>query len=277
MLHAEKMRTEDFSFAVQLANTMDWNMAESDFQFMTKLEPDGCFVLFQAKEPIGVATCISYGKTGWFGNLAIKEEHRKKGAGTTLVKHAIEYLRRRRVETVGLYAYSHLVGFYEKIGFKPHDDLVVLNGKQSSSKPQKTVKEACKKDVAALIDFDKRCFGWDRKKLLGSVLLEKSNSCFFSCDEGDIKGFVAAKTYENMAEMGPLVCSSETVAVELVKAMLFRLARLDIYVYAPEKQKALIGTFLEVGLKKDFSVKRMFLGPPVAQSCAYLPESLERG
>jgi ribosomal protein S18 acetylase RimI-like enzyme len=277
MLHAEKMRIEDFSFAVQLANTMDWNMAESDFEFMTKLEPDGCFVLFQAEEPIGIATCVSYGKTGWFGNLAIKEEHRKKGAGTTLVKHAIEYLRRKRVETVGLYAYSHLVGFYEKIGFKPHDDFLVLNGKQSSSKPQKALKAAGKKDIAALIDFDKRCFGWDRKRLLESLLLEKGNLCFFSSEKGEIEGFIAAKAYENMAEMGPLVCNRETVAVDLVKTMLSRLERLDIYVYAPEKGKALIGTFLDAGLKENFLVKRMFLGPVAAQSCAYLPESLERG
>ena len=82
MFHAEKMRPEDFPFAVQLANTIDWNMAEEDFEFMLKLEPHGCFVLFDAEEPVGIATCISYGKTGWFGNLALKEEHRRKGAGT---------------------------------------------------------------------------------------------------------------------------------------------------------------------------------------------------
>ncbi len=277
MLHAEKMRKEDFSFAVQLANTMDWNMTESDFEFMTKLEPDGCFILFQAEEPIGIATCISYGKTGWFGNLAIKEEHRKKGAGTTLVKHAIEYLRRKRVETVGLYAYSHLVGFYEKIGFKPHDDFVVLNGKQSSSKPQKALKEAGKKDIVALIDFDKRCFGWDRKKLIESVLLEKGNLGLFSYEKGEIEGFIAAKVYEKMAEMGPLVCREEDVATELVKNMLSRLRNLDVYVYAPENWKAIITTLLDAGLKANFLVTRMFLGPVNVQGCIYLPESLERG
>ena len=71
MFRAGKMRAEDFPFAVQLANTMDWNMAESDFEFMTKLEPDGCFLAFQAEEPVGIATCVSYGKTGWFGNLSV--------------------------------------------------------------------------------------------------------------------------------------------------------------------------------------------------------------
>jgi ribosomal protein S18 acetylase RimI-like enzyme len=231
MFRIEKMRREHFSFAVQLANMMDWNMAESDFELMTKLEPDGCFVLFQAEDSLGVATCVSYGKTGWFGNLAVKEEHRKEGAGTILVKHGIEYLRKKGVETVGLYAYSHLIGFYEKTGFTPHDDFVVLKGKPSLSKPQGALREASKKDVAALIDFDRRCFGWERKKLLEPILLERGNLCYHSSENDEIQGFIAAKVYENMAEMGPLLCRRDDVAVDLVKTMLYRLRRLDVFMY----------------------------------------------
>jgi ribosomal protein S18 acetylase RimI-like enzyme len=278
MLHAEKMRTEDFEFAVQLANTMEWNMTESDFEFMAKLEPDGCFTAFQAQEPVGIATCVSYGKIGWFGNLAVKEEYRRKGVGTFLVRHALEYLRRKRVETVGLYAYSHLVGFYNKVGFKPYDDFAVLNGKPLPIEPQRALREASKKDIAELIDFDKRCFGWERKKLLESILPKHGNLCYSSFDNGEVKGFIAAKVYETMAEIGPLVvCRDEDVAVKLVKTMLCRLHGLDVYVYAPENGKALITTLLNAGLKANFLVTRMFLGPVAAQSCVYLPESLERG
>jgi predicted GNAT family acetyltransferase len=96
------MTTEDFGFATELANTMDWNMAIEDFQFMTSLEPGGCFVLFDDSKPIGIATCNSYGKVGWFGNLIMKEEYRGKGAGSQLVKHAIDYLHDKGVETIGL-------------------------------------------------------------------------------------------------------------------------------------------------------------------------------
>ncbi len=120
MFCVEKMKSSDFPFAVQLANTMDWNMAESDFEVAIKLEPDGCFVLFNAHEPVGIATCISYGKKGWFGNLAVAEEHRKEGAGSFLVKLAVDYLKSKGAETVGLYAYPNLTGFYKKLGF--HDD-----------------------------------------------------------------------------------------------------------------------------------------------------------
>ena len=104
------MRPEDFAFAVELANTMDWNMATEDFEFMTQLEPEGCLVLFDGLKPVGIATCIVYGKVGWFGNLIVEEEYRHKGAGSFLVKYAVEYLLGKGVETIGLYAvsYTHL-------------------------------------------------------------------------------------------------------------------------------------------------------------------------
>ena len=40
------MSSADFQFATDLANTMNWNMATEDFEFMTSLEPEGCFVAF---------------------------------------------------------------------------------------------------------------------------------------------------------------------------------------------------------------------------------------
>ena len=117
MFQIKLMHPEDFDFAIELANTMDWNMAIEDFQFMTSLEPDGCFVLFDDSKPIGIATSNSYGKVGWFGNLIVKEEYRGKGAGSQLVKHAIDYLHGKGVETIGLYAYPNLVEFYSQLGF----------------------------------------------------------------------------------------------------------------------------------------------------------------
>ena len=71
MFQVKPMDQKDFGFAVELANTMDWNMATEDFQFAKQLEPEGCFVLFDDSKRVGIATCISYGKVGWFGNLIV--------------------------------------------------------------------------------------------------------------------------------------------------------------------------------------------------------------
>ena len=152
MFRVERMGVYDFLFAVQLANTMDWNMALEDFEFMAKLEPKGCFVLFHGSERVGIATSVSFGKVGWFGNLIVKEDYRKKGAGTFLVKHAIKYLKSTGVETTGLYAYPHLIKFYKNFGFKPDVDFLVFQGKAVSSVTEGTLqlREAKKQDIPAL-------------------------------------------------------------------------------------------------------------------------------
>ncbi len=112
---------------------MDWNMADEDFQFMLNLEPEGCFVAFDGRERVGIATSISFGKVGWFGNLIVKEKYRNKGVGSLLVKHSINYLQAKGVKTIGLYAYPNLIGFYGKLGFKVDEDFSVLHAENLGS------------------------------------------------------------------------------------------------------------------------------------------------
>jgi GNAT superfamily N-acetyltransferase len=281
MFHVEKMKVYDFPFAVQLANTMDWNMALEDFEFMAKLEPKGCFVLFQGSERVGIATSVSFGKVGWFGNLIVKEDHRKKGAGAFLVKHAVDYLKGTGVETIGLYAYLHLIGFYENFGFKPDVDFLVLRGKavSSATEGKLQLREAKKQYILALMDFDCRCFGARRKKMLEPILLNTGNLCYVSVDNHEIIGYGAAKVYDEMAEVGPLICRQNRVdiAVALLKTILGKLRNLDVFTCVPTEETALLETLFKAGFRESFRVTRMFLGPAVAKNCTYIAESLERG
>ena len=280
MFHAEKMKPQDYRFAVELANTLDWDMADIDFEYMSMLEPNGCFVLWQGHERVGMATCINYQKMGWFGNLAIRPKFRRKGAGTCLVKHAVQYLKNQGVEAIGLYAYQHLIGFYGKIGFKPLDDFVVLKGTIPETKPiADAFPKAIMKDIPGLTDLDSYCMGWSRKRLLESVLREEGNLCYRHAERGEIQGFVMVKVYGEMAEVGPLVCGRDRrhVAIELIENTLAEIGGLEIYAYVPLKETEILGLFQKAGLKEKFRVTRMFLGPVGAESCVYMPESLERG
>jgi GNAT superfamily N-acetyltransferase len=279
MFHVEKMEVDDFPFAVQLANTMNWNMTIADFEFMVKLESEGCFVLFHGQERLGIATSISFGKAGWFGSLVVKEGVRKEGAGSLLIKNAVDYLKNKGVETIGLYAYPHLVKFYESFGFESDIDFLVLKGKAAFSATQKMLKAPKKRDIPELIDFDCKCFGANRKKLLEPILLNKGNLCYISTENNDVTGYVTAKIYDKMAEVGPLICHANRVeaAVLLLETILSRLNGLDVSMCVPKKAAALINMLYKAGLREDFRVVRMFLGPAIAKNCIYTAESLERG
>ena len=280
MFHVEKMKVEDVPFAVQIANTMNWNMTPADFEFNMKLEPNGCFVLFHGQERSGVATCISFGKVGWFGNLVVKETLRGEGAGKLLVKHALDYLKSEGVETVGLYAYPHLLEFYGSLGFKSDINFLVLKGNgEVPSAAQKEAKAVQKQDIPKIVDFDRRCFGANRQKLLEAILVNADNLCYFSIENDEVTGYVAAKVDDGMAEVGPSMCdvNREVEAVMLLKAILARLDGFDTFIYIPKKEPALLNVLYEAGFKEDFRLVRMFLGPPVANNCICAAESLERG
>ncbi|MGD0645378.1 MAG: GNAT family N-acetyltransferase [Candidatus Bathyarchaeia archaeon] len=273
------MSVKDLPFATKLANTMDWNMATEDFEFMVSLEPEGCFVIFQGSERLGIATSISFGKLGWFGNLIVKENYQNKGVGSLLVKHAVNYLQNKGVKTIGLYAYPNLIGFYSNLGFKFDEDFSVLHAEAINSSTTETLPEIGAKQIQSIAEFDCRYFGGNRKKLLESIILEKGNLSYYISENNQVVGYVAAKIYEKMSEIGPLICEADNidVAVSLLKTVLAKLTDLSVYVLLPKKETALANMFFKVGFREDFYVSRMFLGQTASKNCIYVAESLERG
>jgi GNAT superfamily N-acetyltransferase len=279
MLQVKPMRVDDFQFATELANTMNWNMAPEDFEFNLSLEPEGCFVAFDGSKRIGIATCISFGSLGWFGNLIVSEKYRKKGVGSLLVQHSIDYLRINGVKTIGLYAYTNLVDFYSGLGFKKDNDFTLVAVDNLDCKPTNIQIEPGVKYTQEIEKFDNDFFGGNRAKLLESVILEKGNLSYCCIENGQVIGYVAATVYEKMAWVGPLICKAgkTEVANSLVTTVLSKLNGLSIYAAFPKKEIMLSNLFTKFGFKEEFSVSRMFFGENVSKNCIYLAESLERG
>ncbi len=283
MLRVRKMTPEDFSFAVELSNTMNWYMSKEDFEFSTQLEPNGCFILLSEQERIGLATCISYGKVGWFGNLIVEKAFRKQGAGALLVNHAVSYLRSVGVSSIGLYAYPHLSDFYFGLGFKQDREFVVLSTDRvvSSSMPnQKTkVKPLEQKEITDLLKFDNQGFNANRSKTLKPILKDTKNLAYIEYDNTQISGYIACKIYGEVAEIGPLVCKPNYLktTVNLLKVLFAEIKGKEAYLYLPTAKTELLNVAFEVGFKEKFSLVRMFLGPSISQDWVCAAESLERG
>lgn len=280
MYGVRRMREEDIEFAVQITDTMNWNLTEWDFKFMINLEPEGCFILLHDSEKIGVATTISFGKVGWIGNVIVDENHRGKGAGTMLVKHAIGYLKNRGIETIGLYSYEEAVNFYMRLGFKREMKFTVLKGKSSPSQFQeKSVKETGKSELHKVIAFDTFHFGASRRKLLEKIAGIKGNLCYHYVEGKAILGYAMAKVYNHYAEIGPLVCRKERfdAAEALLKTLLNRLRGFTVSMVVSGREEKLLEMLLEAGFSAEFDVVRMFSKPLAFKDCIYIAESLERG
>ena len=95
----------------------------------------------------------------------------------------------------------------------------------------------------------------------------------------EVNGYVLAKVYEGMAEVGPLVCQphDEELARGLLARILSNLQGRYVSVYLPQTQTGLLTFLGEAGFQIDSFLSRMFLGSPKIQDCVYIAESLERG
>lgn len=278
-LHVKNMSVEDSEFAAQIIDEMNWNMVKEDFEFMLGLEPEGCFVLLDRSERIGIVTNVSFGQIGWLGNLIVSERSRNAGGGSLLVQRSVDYFKSKRVMTVGLYAYLDKVPFYERFGFVYDSEYVVLKGKGFSSSTCASVKEAGKGDFSEVLKYDDFCFGASRRKLLEPILQDPDNICLVALEKGQIKGYAVSKVYRKEAELGPLICSPQhdDIAICLLGATLSRLVGLEVSLCLPNKESMIISFLRKSGFSETLHVARMFLGPTPAEPCICFAESLERG
>jgi len=246
---------------------------------MIELEPDGCFVLLEESKRIGLATTVNYGAVAWFGNLVVDENYRNKGAGSLLVKHSIEYLASKKVKTIGLYAYMDRIRFYQTLGFKYDSNFTVLEGKGRALQLSSAVRHAEKQDLSEIMEWDRSCFSGDRRKLIEPIILDSDNVCYISVKGKRIVGYVAAKMFGKMSEIGPLVSQKgqDSVAIGLLNSALSRLEDYEVLMYVPNKESVILNYLNTLGFTESFRVVRMFLGFPLTENCICMAESLERG
>jgi hypothetical protein len=88
-----------------------------------------------------------------------------------------------------------------------------------------------------------------------------------------------SKVWKGFAEIGPLVspCGRSDITLSLLKSIFKSLEGFEVSLAVQKTETTVIEALLEIGLKEQFCVARMFLNPPAALECVYVPESLERG
>jgi GNAT superfamily N-acetyltransferase len=273
------IRQDDFRQAVALTDLINWGFNAEDFSFMTKIEPEGCFVAMKNTDVIGLITSVSLGHMGWIGNVIVATKERKKGIGAALVKKALNHLHHRGVKTVGLYAYRKVVPFYENFGFKSSRDYSWLVCRKSSWNG-KTMPKLVSRDLPAILEFDEQCFGAPRKRLLETIYEFPYSVCVAAFREGRPTAYLMAVKSSFSAEIGPWVCECgyEEEGFRLFKSLGNELAGLETHVGVPSDKPELVGFLSSLGFAEDFPVVRMYCGPtPVDTDCVLAMESLERG
>lgn len=186
MLCCEPFTAADIPPLLLLAKGEGWLSDRWEFDFLLQCFPQGCFVCREDGHPLGYVTSISYGRSGWIGNLMVYPEARRRGVGKKLMLAAISALQRNGAATVWLTASDQGAELYLKLGFTAIDMVNRWTGRAALKSPVRSAPF----EMESVRAIDRVGWGDWREALLrvtcGRGLLHTSSSGFLCCQEGMI-------------------------------------------------------------------------------------------
>ncbi|HEY7558546.1 MAG TPA: GNAT family N-acetyltransferase [Candidatus Binatia bacterium] len=77
------------------------------------------FLATSAGRSVGTARVVMHRRTAKIGRMAVLKSYRHKGVGTKLLKRALARAKRLRARKIYLHAQTAVIGFYQKMNFRP--------------------------------------------------------------------------------------------------------------------------------------------------------------
>jgi ribosomal protein S18 acetylase RimI-like enzyme len=254
---------EDVEFAYEMTTIEEWNVTKGDVERMLSYEPNGSFIADTNGSRAGHVLAVTYGKLGWIGLLIVRKEYRNIGAGTLLMKKAIDYLLSRGVQTIDLDAVPEISELYRRLGFTDKFESLRFTGTRTKIIPGRTdsATQMEEEDIAEAAEFDARYFGADRTRVLTSLRQAYPGLCFVSHFGSDFAGYIMCRRAESGYNLGPFVCCSERVASQLLAKCLKMLPlKTSVYVGVPAVNGEAVDTLRRYGFRQYSKSIRMRLG-----------------
>ena len=206
MLRIREMRPADIPFAARLTNMENWEIPQSDFARILRLDGRGSFVATVGRRRVGLVTTAHYGRRiAWIGNVVVKREYRKRHIGQQLVDRAVNYLIKNHAKHVALYCFKENVQFYRKLGFVQGARFVRLRREPKPFLSKLPVEAPFQPlNLPSVLAIDRKGFGADRHQLIRS-LLNEGLAWYLSCHGASSASYLLVKNYEDMNEIGPWV------------------------------------------------------------------------
>ncbi len=190
----------DIAVFLQVAAAEGWISSEWELKFLLHNFPAGCFVFREGNDPVAFVTSIKYDKSGWIGNLIVKETLRGRGLGTALMKKALDALWSAGTETVWLTASVAGRPVYERLGFVEMDVINRWKGKGGGCADL-----ICGVSAEEARTLDGICWGDSRAALVDAVRMRGEML-------GIRDGFIIIQDCGEFRQVGPWACTGKKIA-----------------------------------------------------------------
>jgi GNAT superfamily N-acetyltransferase len=180
-----------------------------------RTQPDGWFVVEEAGEIVAMAGGLAYGSFAWLGLVATLPGWERRGFASRLSARVTEWATDRGCATVALDASEKGRPVYERLGFQPVGETVVLIAPLSPPPADEGMAERID-DIDQLLLLDRSVFGGDRAALLRSMSELESPDIYVVREADGIAGYLLSRE----GALGPGCARSPAVAERLLLAAL---------------------------------------------------------
>lgn len=252
---------EDIPFAMNLKALVGWNQNEADLRRYIACEPTGCFIGELDGKAFGTVTTTTY-KDGlaWVGLVLVNPEKRRKGLGTTLAKHAVNYIRAQGIETIKLDSTPMGKSIYKPIGFIDEYTIYRYHGKGGLSGDEDGVRSINEGDFLNIVAFDRPFFGVTREGILRELRSDYPEYAIMMEDNHGIAGYAMARGGSEAFQIGPCMAKDSSIAEKLIRALLQRLPQELIIIDVPLPNKEGHDLVKKYSFEVHSTLDRMYLG-----------------
>lgn len=259
------MTTDDLALGLRLSRQAGWNQTEADWMRLMYFEPEGCFVAELDGSAVGTTTTCVLGHVAWIAMVLVDENHRRRGIGTHLLRHALDHLDSRQMLTIRLDATELGRPVYETLGFIPEYDLARYQGIAPSCPAPLTVAEATSDAYPDIIEFDKVITGTNREKMLIRLFEEFPEGLRTFRRQGKIEGYVTMRPGANAVQIGPCVAANDA-GPALLCDVLDRCVGKHVFVDIPYDNAGAVKIAESSGLEIQRCFTRMYRGKKVTDT-----------
>jgi GNAT superfamily N-acetyltransferase len=252
------MTCDDLDFAVAMTDVESWGYLRSDFERLTSLTPDGCFVARRLLRRVGIITTVRHGDYGFMGTLIVMKHCRNKGIGEALFIRAMTYLREAGAKTIELDGVFPAVSLYRRLGF--YDKSLSLRFTRPPAPFNAQSGQLIKVTTDEIVRFDREYSQIDRSAVLARFS-EDFRDSIFAIGDGQMSAYAFVKPRTNgSVAVGPLVAKNQDAAITLLKTILTRFQDKSISIGVPEAKTVFAQALIAEGFLRKCPSLRMYSG-----------------
>jgi len=258
------MTSDDLPLGLRLSAQAGWNQTETDWRRFLWLEPEGCFVVESAAEPVATTAAFVFGAVGWIAMLLVDEAFRHRGIATQLVQQALQYLDGRGVQTVRLDATPLGRPVYERLGFLPEYRLLRMQGEVSLPSDDRRYAPLPAERVPGVCELDAAITGTSRKKLIQRLHAERPEAVTAAFDGRTAVGYAFWRPGRRAGQIGPAAAVSAATGVAMLDRVLARCPAGPLFIDVPADNRAAVQWAETHGFVVQREFTRMVRGPRIA-------------